>query len=79
VFGCAEFAISGGTIFLYSDLTQLEFIEVGRVHILLDAAAYLEPDGCRLVLLGPNPTVRRVIATCQEVWPRNVEITPRPT
>jgi anti-anti-sigma factor len=63
---------------LYVDLSQLEFIEVGCVHLLLDVAAYLDLDGCRLVLLGPNPTVRRIIAICQEAWPHNVEIIPCP-
>ncbi len=64
---------------LYVDLSQLEFIEVGCIHILLDVAAHLELDGCRLFLLSPNPTVRRIIAIGQQAWPRNVEIIPCPT
>jgi anti-anti-sigma factor len=64
---------------LYVDLSLLEFIEVGCIHALLEVAAHLELDGCRLVLLGPNPAVRRIIAVCQEAWPRSVEIIPCPT
>jgi anti-anti-sigma regulatory factor len=49
------------------------------MRTLLDVAAHLELDGCHLVLLGPNPAVRRIIASCQETVPRNVEIIPCPT
>jgi anti-anti-sigma factor len=64
---------------LYVDLSELEFIDVRCMRTLLDVAAHLELDGCHLVLLGPNPAVRRIIASCQETVPRNVEIIPCPT
>jgi anti-anti-sigma regulatory factor len=64
---------------LYVDLSHLDFIEVGCMRTLLDVAAHLELDGCRLVLFGPSLAVLRIIAVCQETAPRNVEILPCPT
>jgi anti-anti-sigma factor len=64
---------------LYVDLSDLEFITVGCMRTFMDAAAYLEIGSCRLVLLGPSPTVRLIIAICQESGTRNVEVFPCPT
>jgi anti-anti-sigma factor len=63
---------------LYVDLSHVEFISVGCMRILMDAGAYLRLDGCRLVLLGPNLAVRRIIAICQQTGPGNVEVIPCP-
>jgi anti-anti-sigma regulatory factor len=64
---------------LHVDLSDLNFVSVGCMRTLMDAAAYLQLDGCRLLLLGPNPAVRLIIAICQQTGPRNVEVLPRPT
>jgi anti-anti-sigma factor len=64
---------------LYVDLAHIDFVSVGCIRTLMDAAAYLQLDGCRLLLLGPNPAVRRIIAICQQTGPRNVEVLPCPT
>ena len=63
---------------LYVDLSHIEFISVGCMRTLMDAGAYLRLDGCRLVLLGPNLAVRRIIAICQQTGPDNVEVFPCP-
>jgi anti-anti-sigma factor len=63
---------------LYVDLSHIEFISVGCMRTLMDAATYLQLDGCRLLLLGPNPAVRRIIAICQQTGPRNVDVFPCP-
>jgi anti-anti-sigma factor len=63
---------------LYVDLSHVEFISVGCMRTLMDAGAYLRLDGCRLVLLGPNLAVRRIVAICQETGPGNVEVFPCP-
>jgi hypothetical protein len=49
------------------------------MRTLLDVAAYLELDDCRLVLLGANPTVHRIIGICQEPGRRSVDVFPCPT
>jgi anti-anti-sigma regulatory factor len=64
---------------LYVDLSHIDFVSVGCMRTLMDAAAYLQLDGCRLLLLGPNPAVRLIIAICQQTGPRNVEVLPCPT
>jgi len=63
---------------LYVDLSGLEFIDVRCMRTLLDVAAHLELDGCRLVLLGPNLAVRRIIRLCREARPGNVDVFLRP-
>jgi anti-anti-sigma factor len=63
---------------LYVDLSHIDFVSVGCMRTLMDAGAYLRLDGCRLVLLGPNPAVRRIIAICQQTGPGNVEVFPCP-
>jgi anti-anti-sigma factor len=64
---------------LYVDLSELEFIDVRCMRTLLDVAAHLELDGCRLVLLGPNLAVRRIIRICREARPGTVDVFLRPT
>jgi anti-anti-sigma factor len=64
---------------LHVDLSHLDFVSVGCMRTLMDAAAYLQLDGCRLLLRGPNPAVRRIIAICQQTGPRNVEVLTCPT
>jgi anti-anti-sigma factor len=64
---------------LHVDLSNLDFISVGCMQTLMDAATYLHLDGCRLVLLGPNLAVRLTMAICQETGPGNVQVLPCPT
>jgi anti-anti-sigma factor len=61
---------------LYVDLSGVEFIDVGGMRALMDAAAYLSVDGWRLYMVGPNLTVRRIIRICQATAPRDVMILP---
>lgn len=64
---------------LYVDLSHVKFIDLACMRTLMAAATYHRLDGCRLILLGPNPTVRRIIAICQQTGPGNVEVLPGPT
>ena len=64
---------------LYVDLSHIEFISVGCMRTLMDAGAYIRLDGCRLILLGPNLAIRRIIAISQQTGPDNVQILPCPT
>ena len=43
------------------DLTHLSFLDCSGIRCLVDAAARASDDGCRLTVLHPTATVRRVI------------------
>ena len=73
-----ELAIRNGSD-LHVDLANIEFIDIGCMEKLFDAAANLQRDGCRLVLLGPTMTVRLIIAICRDMLPGNIDVFPCPT
>ncbi len=61
---------------LYVDLSELEFIDVGGMRALLDAAAYLRVDGWWLYLVSPTLTVLRIIRICQDTAANNITVVP---
>ena len=59
---------------IYIDLLKLEYTDVGGMRTIFDAAAYVADDGCRLILLDPNPVVHRLIQICGAFAPTTVEV-----
>jgi anti-anti-sigma regulatory factor len=54
---------------LHLDLTELAFIDMRGVSLLVEAARRL-PDGARIVINGPPPCMRRMMAV---LWPEGVD------
>jgi hypothetical protein len=59
---------------LYIDLSKLDYADVGGMRTSFDLGAYIADDGCRLILLDPNPVVHRFIQICAGFAPTTVEI-----
>jgi anti-anti-sigma factor len=59
---------------VYIDLSELEYADVGGMRTIFDAGAYIADDGCRLILLDPNPVVHRLIQLCAAFAPTTVEV-----
>ena len=62
---------------LYVDLSELEYADVGGMRTIFDLGAYIADDGCRLILLDPNPVVHRLIQICAGFAPTTVEVKQR--
>jgi stage II sporulation protein AA (anti-sigma F factor antagonist) len=52
---------AGGKVDLVIDLSQLRFIDVSGINVLLRAARQARAGGGTLVLRSPNRTVRRLL------------------
>jgi anti-anti-sigma factor len=52
---------AGGKVDLVIDLSQLRFIDVSGINVLLRAARQARAGGGTLVLRAPNRTVRRLL------------------
>ena len=59
------------------DLSELEYADVGGMRTIFDLGAYIADDGCRLILLDPNPVVHRLIQICGGFAPTTVEVKQR--
>jgi anti-anti-sigma factor len=59
---------------IYIDLSKLEYTDVGGMRTIFDAGAYIADDGCRLILLDPNPVVHRLVQLCAAFVPTTVEV-----
>ena len=56
------------------DLTELEFIDVGCVRELIDAAGVLAIDARRVRITGARPVVLRIFQICLSPKPPNLRI-----
>jgi anti-anti-sigma factor len=59
---------------LHVDLTHLDFVDVGGMRILFDAAACIADAGRKLVFVNPNPVASRLIAICASTGTANIRV-----
>jgi anti-anti-sigma factor len=60
---------------LYLDLTDLDFVDVGGMRILFDAAACIADAGRELVFVNPNQVTSRTIQICARGETANIRVT----